>query len=68
VQAEFENNMNQYSEIYRSESRWKNAPFWLRRQAAPSRWRERKSPLSISNGTSLSGSHLAKYSIALRAQ
>ena len=68
VQAEFENNTNLCSETYRSESRWKNAPFWQRRQAAPSRWQERKSPLPISNGTSLSGSNLAKYSVALRAQ
>jgi flavin-dependent dehydrogenase len=35
VQMEFQNNLSLLATIYRSESRWEHAPFWLRRKATP---------------------------------
>lgn len=72
VQAEFENTLNLRAEIYRSESRWKNAPFWLRRQTTPnfppSGWPQRKSTLSISNSKSGDGARPLKQNTAVRTQ
>jgi len=73
VQAEFEKSMILRTEIYRSELRWENAPFWRRRQSdsscTPRGWAQWKSPLSISNGTSSNdGFHLSKHTISARTQ
>ena len=67
LQAEFEKNMNRRMEIYRSETRWKNSAFWMRRQtqpAAPGGIPSRKSTISISNGLTNVGGSQPKTAIA----
>jgi len=53
MQSEFESNLLRRTEIYRSESRWKNSAFWTRRQSQPilsGKTQVRKSNLSVPAG------------------
>jgi flavin-dependent dehydrogenase len=64
VHTEFEQNLSLRADIYRSESRWENAPFWRRRHhissSTPGGWAQWKSTLTVSNGLSGSGLRAAE--------
>lgn len=71
VQTEFDESLNLRAEIYRSETRWKDAQFWTRRQTLPTppdMRQGRKSTLSISNGATIGGNSQSKRAVAIRTQ
>lgn len=71
MQSEIELNLTRRTEIYRLESRWKNSPFWMRRQTPPvlsSKTQSRKNTLSVSTGMTTTEEATTAQAVAVRTQ